>query len=954
MDLLNTIGKYSHKFLSSIHCWGVYILLLSPYTAAISQVVTTDPLFPSISDNVTIFFHADEGNKALSGFQGPVYAHTGLITEQSSDGADWKNVVGNWGTADGRVLMTNMGDDLYTLSYNIQQFYNIRADQEVKQLAFVFRNVDGSIVGRAADGSDIYTDIFPEDQGLIVSVLSPTSDKVILTGDSLLVQIQMNEIANLVVKDNGELVRTELTDNLSFYITPLVVGLHELEIQATLGNEVVTERVEYFVVDAELARKNPPEGTRLGMNRLDSSFVFQLYAPGKSSVFFLCPENNFSFDEEYLMNVSSDGSTFWIELSPTIFDAGRNAYQYLVDGEIMIADPFAEVVLDPQNDPFISVSSLNELPPYPESASGVVSVFDLEERTFEFLYANNDRPEISDLVIYELLIRDFLGDHSYLSLIDTLDYLASLGVNAIELMPIHEFEGNISWGYNPSYHLAVDKYYGTRDELKLFIDEAHKRGMAVILDVVFNHVFGQSPLARLYWDAANSRPAEDNPYLNPIPRHPFNVGYDVNHESEASNIWVKRNLEQWVNDYQFDGFRFDLSKGLTQTFSGDDANFMARYDPSRIAILKEYADFIWSLDSGAYVIMEHFADNEEERELADYGMLLWSNNNFQFAEAAMGYRSDLGGADYTQRGWEQPHLIAYMESHDEERIAHKIFQFGNEASAYSTRNLETAMDRLKAINTIYFSIPGPKMMWQFGELGYDFSINYCQDGTIQERCRVDPKPIRWDYLEVEARKELMETISSLIYLRTQFPTFSTEDFVFDGSADPYLKRLLLTHPEMDVVVLANFDISSRSVNPSFPSAGTWYEYLSEDSLTVTDPFQPLTFQPGEYRLYTSKRVERVTDNVITNINPDLDDATFTLFPNPVQIGAELIIEAEEFNGERLSAVKLRSVIGTEHLISAYQHGTKLSFVIPVHVPKGIYMIHVKVSDREIVEKVLIY
>ena len=129
-------------------------------------------------------------------------------------------------------------------------------------------------------------------------------------------------------------------------------------------------------------------------------------------------------------------------------------------------------------------------------------------------------------MIYELMLRDFLQDHSYTSLIDTLDYFERLGINAIELMPIQEFEGNQSWGYNPSFHMAVDKYYGTRDQLRTFIDSAHARGIAVILDVVFNHAFSQSPLAQLYWDEANFRPAANNPWLNVTARHPFNVGYD--------------------------------------------------------------------------------------------------------------------------------------------------------------------------------------------------------------------------------------------------------------------------------------------------------------------------------------------------------------------------------------------------------------------------------------------
>jgi len=144
-----------------------------------------------------------------------------------------------------------------------------------------------------------------------------------------------------------------------------------------------------------------------------------------------------------------------------------------------------------------------------------------------------EKPPTEKLVIYELLIRDFLETHDYKTLRDTLSYLKSLGVNAIELMPVMEFSGNNSWGYNPIYHLAVDKYYGLTNDFKSFVDSAHANGIAVILDMVLNQCDNLSPLAMLYWDKANNRPAVNNPWLNPIATHPFNVFNDFNHESSA-------------------------------------------------------------------------------------------------------------------------------------------------------------------------------------------------------------------------------------------------------------------------------------------------------------------------------------------------------------------------------------------------------------------------------------
>jgi 1,4-alpha-glucan branching enzyme len=159
-------------------------------------------------------------------------------------------------------------------------------------------------------------------------------------------------------------------------------------------------------------------------------------------------------------------------------------------------------------------------------------------------------------------------------------------------MPVSEFEGNISWGYNVSLHNAIDKYYGGSQKLKAFIDAAHSQGIAVIADVVFNHAFGQNPMVQMYWNASQNKLANDNPWFNPDARHPYNVGFDFNHESPSTKRYVNQILKDWLVEYRFDGFRFDLSKGFTQTNNPNDVNKWGQYDASRIAILKGYADQI--------------------------------------------------------------------------------------------------------------------------------------------------------------------------------------------------------------------------------------------------------------------------------------------------------------------------------------------------------------------------
>ncbi|MFM7618607.1 MAG: alpha-amylase family glycosyl hydrolase, partial [Bacteroidota bacterium] len=264
-----------------------------------------------------------------------------------------------------------------------------------------------------------------------------------------------------------------------------------------------------------------------------------------------------------------------------------------------------------------------------------VSVFQINPAAFNWTDQTFVRPAKSKLVVYELLVRDFLEDRSYQSLKDSLDYLENLGVTAIELMPINEFEGNNSWGYNPSFYFAPDKAYGTAEALKTFINEAHNRGIAVILDIALNHSFGQNPMVRMYFNpnaGDYGQPTAENPWFNQTPKHDFNVGYDFNHESTRTRDFCKRVLAYWMNEFHVDGYRFDLSKGFTQNFTLGNIGDWGVYDQSRINILTDYYSHIQANEPGAYVILEHFANNDEESTLSSNGMMLWGNLNHEYLE----------------------------------------------------------------------------------------------------------------------------------------------------------------------------------------------------------------------------------------------------------------------------------------------------------------------------------
>ncbi|MEO7216374.1 alpha-amylase family glycosyl hydrolase [Mucilaginibacter sp.] len=586
-----------------------------------------------------------------------------------------------------------------------------------------------------------------------------------------------------------------------------------------------------------------PAGAGDGVTFINSgtSAIFNLYAPGKTSVAVIGEFNSWGATA---MNNTPDGKNWWIQIDN--LDASKEyAYQFLVDGSLKVADPYCEKVLDPDNDKYIPASVYPGLKAYPTGQTGIVSVMQGNQPTYTWKSPAFTRPDKSKLIIYELHMRDFVATHSYKTLKDTLNYLTNLGVNAIELMPVNEFEGNSSWGYNPSFYFAVDKYYGTKNDLKALIDECHARGMAVILDMVLNHSFGQSPMVQLYFDKATNKPTSANPWFNVNPTHPYNVGYDFNHESAATKYFAKNVMKFYMQEYKIDGYRFDLAKGFTEKVSSDDASFAA-YDPSRVAIWNEYNSFIKTIDNNNfYTILEFFGGDREEKELSDNGMMLWSNNNYNFNEATMGWVptsnfSRLYFSNHT--GFTQPdNIVSYMESHDEERLMFKNNQYGNTTGAggYNVKTLSTGLARQEAAAAFLLTAPGPKMIWQFGELGYDVSID--QNGRTGE------KPIHWDYNNDPQRRKLYSAFAKLIKMKIKNPIFNTSTITANASGS--VKTAYLSSGTQNVVVVGNFDVNSQSVTVAFPAAGTWYDYVSGTSITVTLPYNA-TYLPGEYHIYS--------------------------------------------------------------------------------------------------------
>lgn len=851
----------------------IYFLLILTLTlgAAQAQILSLDPIFPRDTDTVTIVYDASQGNGALSGFV-PIYAHTGVITSASTSNTDWRHVQGNWGTADANVAMTPLGNNLHEIRYPVRSFYSAPISEDIYQLAFVFRDATGGTVGRDVDGSDIFTPIYGA--GLFTKFVTPDPTPVIVSiGDTIDVFAAASDSATLTITDNGTQIHTFNGMETTYELEVMSGGSHTVILTANDGTNTAQDTFIY-VVNPTVNQVDPPAGTELGINYLSSTSVrLRLHAPNKQYVYVLGDFNNYTPDPAYFMNQSVNGEDYWFDLSLT---SGQvYTFQYLVDGVLKVADPHSETILDPNNDTWVPATTYPNLPPYPAGGQGIVTILEPGKPDYVWQNPTFQAPQETNLVIYELHLRDFIAAHDYATLLDTLDYLEDLGINAIELMPVNEFEGNESWGYNPSFHQALDKYYGTEDDFKAFIDECHGRGIAIILDVVYNHAFSQSPLCQLYWNSADFKPRGDNPWLNPDAKHDFNVGYDFNHESQSTKNWVDRVMTYWINDYHVDGFRFDLSKGFTQNNTLGNIGAWNAFDQSRVDLLQRMFNVCRGADSDFYMILEHLSDNSEETELANRGFMLWGNLNYSYNQASMGYSQgyDFSWGSYQNRGWSQPKVVTYMESHDEERMMFRNLEFGNNnGGGYNIKTLSTALARQELAGALFFTIPGPKMIWQFGELGYDISID--------DPCRVCNKPILWNYNGETDRSRLYKVWAAMIDLRKTYSTFRTTNYSIDfGGA---VKSMKLNDAAMNAVVIGNFNVNQSSGTPGFQHSGWWYDYLTGDSLFVNGSGDQVSLAAGDYKIYTDVKLPTPDLSPVTSLDEELAllKSNFAVYPNP--------------------------------------------------------------------------
>jgi 1,4-alpha-glucan branching enzyme len=475
-------------------------------------------------------------------------------------------------------------------------------------------------------------------------------------------------------------------------------------------------------------------------------------------------------------------------------------------------------------------------------------------------------PSLRDLIIYELCVRDFTGDWqggtarfgNFQRLCNQIPYLADLGINAIELMPIQAFPGESSWGYNPVFYFAPAAVYGRPDDLKRLVDICHFNGIAVILDVAFNHAWGQHPYYQMYppMFAPDGTPLQDlNPFFHHTPPA-VNMwgGVDWDHFSACTTRHFQDVVRFWLQEYRIDGFRFDWVCGVDydsndpmapgfNPFHGIEAIcWAARQEKPDCILIGEF----WQLEgthpekSAAKLMYETSIDacwnGVFHHTLDDILNQRWQWEKRDIFRAMAGFR-EMGYREATQ-------LVNYTASHDEVRPEHEI-------KYYSGRHIKRppgvslqklAMDMALLGLVTLLCAPGIPLLYAGQEFAEDAprTIDFC--------------PINWQKLRLPPHREHMAAVTRLVQARRRCSALRSDEIEFfanDFAADKLVRFVRGGGWDEQVFVALNFDSAAKPVSMQLPHGGAWCDVVSGRKMEfqqgevdlVLGPWQSLVLTP---------------------------------------------------------------------------------------------------------------
>ncbi len=939
-----------------------FILLLFLSCSSFSQVSWQGGITPEANQSGTILF--DKTGTGLASYTGTIYAHTGVTL----NGIAWQNVISNWGNTN-QPTLTLVSGNIYKLDLapTLQNFYSVTSGA-ISKINIVLRSASGTM-----QTTDLELNVGAYQANLTAPIENSTT--LLNSGQSLLITANnTNGNANYNLLANGISINTSIGATYS-YTDINITANKNYELQITQNGTIYNKKFS-AIINPGILSQALPNGLEIGINYNVSDATkatLVLEAPGKDYVYVAGSFNNWQPTLSYAMRKDPINGKFWLELN-NLTSGTEYLYQYwVVDASpianspsiVKTADPCSTLVLSSYDDPWIPAGSYPNIPTYPNGQNREITVLQTGQSSYNWQNTSFTKPNKDKLVIYEVLIRDFDSDRNYQDLIDKIEYFKNLGINAIELMPVMEFEGNESWGYNTAYHMALDKFYGTKNKLKEFVDLCHQNGIAVILDIAFNHAFGRNPMIRMWMNDPDGdgwgSPSTENPYFNTVAKHSYSIGEDFNHASNFTKEYVKKTIKHWITEFKIDGFRWDLTKGFTQNCTSGDQTCTNNYQADRVAILKDYADYSWVLDPNHYVIFEHLGSDFEEQQWANYrldegkGIMMWGELYEPYKQLTLGYSTngDITRMGHISRGFNGKRLIGYSESHDKDRLMYQAFTFGNSAgTAPVGGNLNNTLNRMANVGATSLLIPGPKMIWHFQELGMDDSIYACENGTVNSESDTTPGDCKlatkqqpqWveNWLTTSPRNTIYSDYAKFIKMKKNDPVFNG-DYTISINGSNIKQRIYIYDNALpasqlkNVVILANYSVAAQSITADFPYTGTWYNLMDNTTTNVTATNMQITLGPGEYRIFgnqVSAALSNDSFEAITKVE---------LYPNPSSSAFQISLDAKKVEIYSLTG----QLIQTENNILANKE------INISNLAKGIYIVKITNSDAIAISKKLI-
>lgn len=581
-------------------------------------------------------------------------------------------------------------------------------------------------------------------------------------------------------------------------------GPHQLVARAVRDGRAAVNGVAFWLVPPYRVEPRPAGAAPGAGVMADQDVCFTLYAPGKHYVTLLGDFNGWDPKAD-VMNLDPDG-TWWLKknLAP-----GRHEYQYLVDGSRRLGDPYAH-----------DITWQDENGHEDYRAENARAVLEVGAPPFAWQCNTVTRPPAGRLVVYEFHVQDFSLEQGFTGVMTCLDYVRDLGANAIEMLPVTEFPGGVSWGYNPAFHLAPESTFGTPAELKQLVDAAHARGLAVIGDLVLNHMDWNSALFQLYesdYDAS--------PYFWLFLGD--NWGFpDLEQESPAFKEYAAEVIRHWLLEYRMDGVRYDATRWVGWHGYND-------WGAAWFAYAARQAD-PHSIQIAEHLPSDPFLTRNTEMDMAWDSEFRWRIRDM-LNRASLDREGFERVMDARRSGFDSNlQRLAYTESHDEERVWRDLAENG-----FATNEI---LRRAEAAVVLTLTAPGPAMIYAGQEFG---------EST---RKILWLNPLHWSNLEQPEYARLFQSTRRLLHWRAQHPVWETEDIAFLPTPEqPEVAVYQRQNGPHTVWAAVNFGRAGAAVSFTPPQEGAWWDVLEDRALNVsTGAATRVELEPGQAVVWSTR------------------------------------------------------------------------------------------------------